>query len=702
MGGRWRLLRSPGWLAATTVVLLLLGGAATIAPFVGAGHFGFTERSPVRVRNLAQASDALSEEPRREDLLNSGTPGVVATIPVGNLSGPEPPAFDPATGNLFVPEYDTDNVSVIHGGSEQILGTVAVGVNPIAALYDPSNNLVYVVNAGSDNVSVLSGSNDSVVTSIGVGSYPDAPTLVPASGNIYVSNFDSGNVSVISATTDQVTATIAVGDEPDQPVLDATNGDLYVANDLYVSVIDPTQNTIVDTIRLPTNLGLNPPAFDTATGDLYFTEALASGVLILAGMNNSFAGNVTVAAPSGSTAVLDPLTGDLYDVTNEGTGIASNITVIATSSNTILGSIRTPGVPQAPVLDEFDGNLYVPEQNQTDLLDGVGGGNVSVISGLEVEATLLVGVDPLTPTYDSTNHDVYVANWDSTTPSTVSVISPTGTSSAEPLTIDSFTANPSVVLENQTTTLSAVASGGTGEYGYFFSGLPPGCSTENVSSLSCAPGALGYFTVNVTVSDSAGHTVQLSTGLGVVAAPAPGTYDVVFEETGLPAGRLWSVTVASSPRATSVAPLLTINEPNGSYSYAVGSVAGYSATPTSGTLRMAGSTVIQSIDFRASFGSEPSNSGWLGLPNSEGTWLVGGVVVVAIAVALAWLFRRRHGDKSGSTDSSSKASRESIYDPPPPPPSSQERRVHASGMGAALPPRLSARATPRYFRDVRR
>jgi YVTN family beta-propeller protein len=656
------------WPIVVAITLLAVAALPTGAVVVGpepsrhaAPPRPFVLTGPLEARGVIQVADSGKS-------VHLAAPGVVATIPVGNFSGPEPPAYDSATGDLFVPEYDADNVSVIDGDSEQVVATVTVGIGPIAAVYDPTNNLVYVVNSESDDVSILSGSNDSLVTSVGVGSYPDAPTLVPASGDVYVSNYDSGNVSVISAVTDQVVTSIGVGDEPDQPVLDTTNGDLYVANDLYISVLDPSDNTLIDTIRLPSDLGLNPPVFDSGTGDLYFTEALGSNVLVLSGENNSFVGNVAVAASSGSTAVLDPMTNDLYVVTNEGTSSASNITIVSTTSNTVVGSIRTPGVPQAPVLDAFDGNLYFPEQNQTDLLNGIGGGNVSVVNGVDVEATLPVGADPLTPTYDPATHDVYVANWDSATPATVSVISPTGTSEPGPLTIDSFAASPSAVVENQTTILTVDASGGTGDYGYAYSGLPPGCTNQNTSSLSCSPGALGSFTVNVTVTDSDGHSLQRSTGLVVIPMPSPGTYDVVFEESGLPPGHAWSVTLAGSPPASSLASYLTQEKPNGSYSYTIGSVSGYSVTPSTGTLLVAGSTVIQSISFRSTSTSGPANAGWLGLPGNEGVLLIAALVAVAAAVALTWLWRQRHRGKMGPASGQQKARRESVYDPPAPPP----------------------------------
>ncbi len=94
-------------------------------------------------------------------------------------------------------------------------------------------------------------------------------------------------------------------------------------------------------------------------------------------------------------------------------------------------------------------------------------------------------------------------------------------SSPVPLSISRFTASPSVVTEGNATQFTVVAAGGVPPYSYFFVGLPKGCVTQDAASFSCIPTVTGNFTVNVTVSDAAGHRASASVALRSVASSAP-------------------------------------------------------------------------------------------------------------------------------------------------------------------------------------
>src|SRR5207244_4491309 len=80
------------------------------------------------------------------------------------------------------------------------------------------------------------------------------------------------------------------------------------------------------------------------------------------------------------------------------------------------------------------------------------------------------------------------------------------------------------------------------------------------------------------------------------AAPPPPTYLVSLTETGLPTGTSWSVTLGGTAR-TSTTSTIIFSEADGTYSYAVGPVTGYAASPASGTITVNGAAVSQSIAF---------------------------------------------------------------------------------------------------------
>lgn len=75
--------------------------------------------------------------------------------------------------------------------------------------------------------------------------------------------------------------------------------------------------------------------------------------------------------------------------------------------------------------------------------------------------------------------------------------------------------SPEVIDVGMTTHLVAAGSGGLGTLSLGFSGLPPGCASQNVGDLACSPRASGAFSVVVTATDSAGFLATRTTSLTV-------------------------------------------------------------------------------------------------------------------------------------------------------------------------------------------
>lgn len=89
-----------------------------------------------------------------------------------------------------------------------------------------------------------------------------------------------------------------------------------------------------------------------------------------------------------------------------------------------------------------------------------------------------------------------------------------------PLTVSAPTMVPSTVeLGRQPTELNVSVQGGSGGFRYVWNDLPL-CPSLNRSSFSCVPEASGLFSVSVTVTDSAGNSVQSAASLlEVIGAP---------------------------------------------------------------------------------------------------------------------------------------------------------------------------------------
>jgi len=115
------------------------------------------------------------------------------------------------------------------------------------------------------------------------------------------------------------------------------------------------------------------------------------------------------------------------------------------------------------------------------------------------------------------------------------------------------------------------------------------------------------------------------------------TYSVSFSEAGLSKGSTWAVTLGGS-LLSSTSSLIAFAEVNGSYNFTIGSVAGYTATPSTGSVKVQGQNTTDSILFTAQPGGTGASSGLSAL---ETGILIAVVALLAAAGAIAYLLRRR-------------------------------------------------------------
>ena len=117
------------------------------------------------------------------------------------------------------------------------------------------------------------------------------------------------------------------------------------------------------------------------------------------------------------------------------------------------------------------------------------------------------------------------------------------------------------------------------------------------------------------------------------------TYSVVFTESGLPGGTNWSVTFAGTPQNTTGSGL-TFTEPNGTYSFVLGLVPGYSPSPGFGSKTVNGAGVSVGIAFTVvTYAVTFSESG---LPGST-SWSVTIGVTTHTSTGAAVLFAEPNG-----------------------------------------------------------
>ncbi|MEM4067727.1 MAG: hypothetical protein QXV17_12800 [Candidatus Micrarchaeaceae archaeon] len=116
-----------------------------------------------------------------------------------------------------------------------------------------------------------------------------------------------------------------------------------------------------------------------------------------------------------------------------------------------------------------------------------------------------------------------------------------------------------------------------------------------------------------------------------------GNYLITFTDSGLPSGTTWYVNLSNCMDSGAITEssysfFLT----NGTYSYSIGSVSGYTASPSSGSLTVSGNNITKVITFTAT--SIPSTNG---ISRIELYGIIGVVVAAAVIGSVLAIMRKK-------------------------------------------------------------
>jgi YVTN family beta-propeller protein len=616
----------PGVVVAALVGLLVLSGAVTAVAgarsAAPAGLAGPEETAPpgshataggaASPRSVPAASRpvsagasqlaadrALSKAPAHPAGAIHPEGGGFATANVAVGSSPAFPTYDSGNGYVYVPNWGSDNVSVLSGTS--VVATVDTGDLGFGAqaaqqgTYDPTNGYVYMPDTGSDNLSVIDGL--SVVASLPTGASPYSAIYDPANGFVYVPNIDSGNVTVISGTA--VVASVSVGSLPNFATVDPVSGEVYVtdAGSGEVSVLNGT--AVVATI----GVGTYPEseAYDPANGEVYVEDLYSNEVSVLNG--SSLVATVAVDG-SGWGLAFDAANGLIYAAGGCNCGALAN-TVSVIGGVSVLSTLSVGQDPEFATYDAGNECVYVTNAES---------GTVSLINSTTVTGTVNAGGWPYSATYDSANGYLYVPNLAS---DNVTVIE--GGSCGSSTLQASLSAHPGTTRVGSSLVVTLAFSGGTLPYtwtlqlsgpgGPYPSNLP-GIVSDNYTFL---PTQVGIFYFYLNATDAVGDVSNVS--LAVEVFPA-WNYSVTLAETGLPPGTTWWANVTGEPTVEAATANLSVSLPNGSYAYVAGSEnASWLALPGSFTVNGSNLTVpvtFRPVPYVVAFTEQglPTGTGW--------------------------------------------------------------------------------------------
>ena len=458
--------------------------------------------------------------------------------------------------------------------------TVAAGSLPSGSGAGPSPSLPPLAPSGNYSTSAVYLLNTSVV-----GAAPTNVSYDPANGLLYVTNFGppigtTGNsVSILSDTNNTVIATIGVGDDPLASTYDPADG--YV----YVEDFGTTQNlTVINGTRTiaSVRVGSGPTmaAYDPQSGNLYVPNTNSGNVSIVNGTKVV----ATINLGSGTYpcyAGYDPVNHYVY-VANLG---SDNVTVLDGAQ--VIANIATGASPCFVAVSPRTGLVYVPNSAAS---------NVSILNGTTFVGNVSDGVGGREATYDPANGYVYVYNLVS---NTITVINGTHD-------LGNFTAggSPRAGVVDAANGYLYVINWGNETTSVF-----NGSRTVATVNVQGSPFSILYdpASQDLYVPDYSFNNVSI---LGKLNSP----YGVTFQETGLPSGTGWNISLANTTLPSN-STTIVFDAVNGTFGYLVPTVPGYYATPQ-GNVTVAGDHPTVNISFSPTFPVEfketglASNTSW--------------------------------------------------------------------------------------------
>jgi YVTN family beta-propeller protein len=512
-------------------------------------------------------------------------------------------AVDGANGSIYL-TTSFGGVKVLNGTNGATLanfgmpGETSCGYPWATGMaYDATSTDILVGECGGV-VRSIDTANDSVGPPISVGGLPSAIAVNTSTGNAYVVNWDTNSLAVVAANGSSVISYLIIGGAPEAVAVDNSTGTAYVFASNNVSIINLTSHARVGSIAV----GVNATSLQLSGGAL---------------------SPYLWASPQ--SILLDPLSQEVF-VANSGN---NTVSVISARTNAVVATIPVASEPLALAWNNETNKIYVACSGQLDIIS---------VGTLRVEANysmgaLLPGGIAFVPSLNEIFVDT-IAMFSGTTPQ-VSVIS-----AATNLTVGSIP-----LPSNATTTGEVVYDNTTGDL--YVAGAWLGLSISDTHDYIVNPEAetlVGNITVgadpdgiatnpdstqvfataglNSTVSEIDGATggVLVSAALpsdsvaeGVGYDPSTNqvlvvdwgsdtlsylipeeVYPVLFSETGLPNGTNWSVTLNGSTNS-STNNTTTFAEPNGTYSYSIAPVPGYSVTAPTGNVTVNGANVTASV-----------------------------------------------------------------------------------------------------------
>lgn len=556
-------------------------------------------------------------------VIAQSTNTVVASVPTGQVDAPYSIAYDPVSMTVYVACGGTGNVTIVSTATDRSIENVSTGtVGGTTAFWVPATDEMYVTGTGSStyesNVTVFLGATNAVEFPIPLNTYPTGVAYDAFDGHVYATDGGGAQTYWANDSTEARLGVAPVGPREssvgDPMVYDSINHDLYIVDpyNARVVVMGPSHTRVA---TIPTGVTPVSIVFDPTNGYVYCGTNYDGNVTVIDGSTNTVVGTITVQMYDSLDALaVDPTTNELFIADYSGSNVsvwgATNLTRLASipvglapgslaydpENRTVISAnyedanlsiinavtLRGAGAVRPPTTGPL---LYVPATNAlyiaasyASALYAINASTYASLPGSPLQMGYLYYVSALA--YDPSNERVFVTSADAGTLSMVGLVTTYSITVQE----SGLPAGTSWSASYGGVTQSGVAS----SYRFFD---PNGSYAYNIPSV---PGYSANRSSGISVVN--GADVSILIGFAPSSSGGGGSYPVTFTETGLASATRWSVTLNGSTQSSSTT-TIQFTEVNGSYPFSVGSLAGYTASPISGTLGVDGGPKGQAITF---------------------------------------------------------------------------------------------------------
>ncbi len=610
-------------------------------------------------------------------VFNARTFATTGSIPVG--ADPYSMTYDPVTEDLYVVNSGSLNITIINPATNSTVGSVSgFGMTPGMSLYDPSTSDIYVVGTvsgtdygqidtvdpatatvtytdtsafteafaaafdGATGLIYIQDTNSAIyeiqeydpVSGLYVGAIPLYHTTLymawdPVNGLLYAPDefnstnggFDANSITEVNVTSGAL-VNLTVGERPNGIAVNESSGEAFVSN------VDSGSVVFIDS-GTPTSFSGYTVTFDTVPTSCSVTF---NGVTYTDGQQ------ATGVTGGSYTLVANACAGEMFSSWSSTAGTITSLTSASTSilvsaNGIVTGTYTATSTGYTITFDVVPSTCSVT-------FDGVSYSNGNQVTG--------VAGGPYPISANACTGETF-SSWGSTA-GTVS--SPTSTST-------------SILVSSSGTLTGTYASAPTG-YTVTFDVVPSTCAlTFNGNTYSngeqATDVASGSYPLDANActgetftgwSSSAGTVASLTlsgtsvtvSATGIITATftatSPGAYTITFVETGLPSGTSWSVTLSGTLLSNSTA-AISAARADGTYDFTVGTVTGYTANVTSGSVIVSGADKEVEIGFTAKSTSTPGSSGPGGLSSTD-LGLVAVIILAALLVLFFFIAARPH------------------------------------------------------------